>query len=501
VLPTVNTALKGDISRSPFSLPGHRLDRSLLRALAWTGSVKWATQLLSWVSTIVVARLLQPEDYGVVAMAGVFLGLIALLNEFGLGAAVVALRDLSQEQIVKINSLAWCFGALAIVVVCLGAVPAGHFFRSSEVPLVMIVGGLGFMLVAMRSVQTALYEKELSFKLLACLDGVQAVVATITTVILAWWDAGYWALVLGLLIGNAVVTVALLVLRPIPYSWPTIESIREVIRFSSHVLVGRVCWYIASSSDVFIAGRFLGQNLVGVYSFAGTIATIPLEKITGLFSRVMPAFYSAVQTDYVVMQRYLLLLTEGIALLVFPVGIGMALVAQDLVPPVLGEKWEGVVAPLEILASWAAVRSVVALWQPIVYVTGGSRLTMYNGLLCAVIYPLVFWVGSGWGPVGLAVGWVVAQPLTYIAPFRHLLRVCHLSVGNYFRALWSATSGVLVMVISVIAAQGLFLEGATPLLRLGVEVVLGGVTYGGIIMIFHRHRLHPFIQLIKDRKG
>lgn len=489
------------MSNSLLSVPSHRLDRALVSALAWTGSIKWATQLLSWVSTIVVARLLQPEDYGVVAMAGVFLGLIALLNEFGLGAAVVALRDLTQEQIVKINSLAWCFGALAFMVVCLGAVPAGHFFRSSEVSRIMIVGGLGFLLVAMRSVQTALYEKELSFRLLACLDGLQALAATVTTVLLAWWDAGYWALVLGLLMGNVVVTVVLLVLRPIHYARPSIDSLRSVIRFSTHVVVGRVCWYIASTSDVFIAGHLLGQNIVGAYSFAGTIATIPLEKITGLFSRVMPAFYSAVQTDRALMQRYILLLTEGVALLTFPAGIGLALVADDLVVPVLGAKWGGVVAPLEILACWAAVRSVVSLVPPIVYVTGGSRLTMLNSLVSVVIYPLAFWIGSGWGPVGLALGWVVAQPLTLIAPYRHLLGVCHLSVGNYLRALWPATSGVFVMAISVLAVQGLVLEGATSLLRLGVGVLLGGVAYGGTVVMFHRSRLHPFIQLIKDRKG
>ena len=73
---------------------GSALDRMLVRGLAWTGAVKWLGQLLSWVSTIVVARLLSPEDYGIVAMAGVFIGFIGILNEFGLGAAVVALRHL-----------------------------------------------------------------------------------------------------------------------------------------------------------------------------------------------------------------------------------------------------------------------------------------------------------------------------------------------------------------------------------------------------------------------
>ena len=101
-------AVNADAKASPSSLTGREtgaLDRTLVRGLAWTGAVKWLSQILSWLSTIVVARLLTPEDYGIVAMASVFIGLIGLLNEFGLGAAVVALRQLTDEQISSMHSL------------------------------------------------------------------------------------------------------------------------------------------------------------------------------------------------------------------------------------------------------------------------------------------------------------------------------------------------------------------------------------------------------------
>ena len=143
----------------------HAFDGSLVRGLVWTGAVKWASQLLSWLSTIVVARLLIPEDYGLVAMAGVLLGVISLFNEFGLGAAVVALRNITDDQITRIHGLASMFGAAGFLVSCLVAIPTGQFFGAPEVARIMMVMGVGLVLVSMRSVPTAVLEKELRFDL------------------------------------------------------------------------------------------------------------------------------------------------------------------------------------------------------------------------------------------------------------------------------------------------------------------------------------------------
>src|SRR5947199_9293204 len=91
------------------------LDRSLLRGVAWTAAAKWASQALSWVSWLIVARLLSPEDYGLVGMAAIYLGLITLLSEFGLGTAVMAIRELSVEQISQLNGLAGLLGLASLL--------------------------------------------------------------------------------------------------------------------------------------------------------------------------------------------------------------------------------------------------------------------------------------------------------------------------------------------------------------------------------------------------
>src|SRR5437763_6655187 len=102
----VSSAVLEQRADQPASPPARELDRSLIRGIAWTGATRWATQLLGWASTLIVARLLAPTDYGVVGMAMIYLGFMQLVNEFGLGSAIIQRRDLTADQISRLNGLA-----------------------------------------------------------------------------------------------------------------------------------------------------------------------------------------------------------------------------------------------------------------------------------------------------------------------------------------------------------------------------------------------------------
>ena len=150
-------------------------DRSLVQGVAWSGAAKWSTQALSWVATIIVARLLTPDDYGLVSMAAVYLGLITLISEFGLGSAVVVLRQLSNEQIAQLNGLSVILGCLGYALSCAGAVPLGHFFLSRKLPLVLVVMSFSFVIMSFQSVPAALLQKDLRFKTLSLIDATKGI--------------------------------------------------------------------------------------------------------------------------------------------------------------------------------------------------------------------------------------------------------------------------------------------------------------------------------------
>src|SRR5687768_13503317 len=135
------------------------LDRALVRSIAWNGAAKWTSQAFTWISTVAVAHLLAPSDYGLVGMATVFTSFVAMLSEFGLGTAIVTLRDLDRRQIAQLNGLSMLIGVAACLISLAAAKPLGRFF-APEVTLIVMVLSVTFVVGALRVVPNALLQRE-----------------------------------------------------------------------------------------------------------------------------------------------------------------------------------------------------------------------------------------------------------------------------------------------------------------------------------------------------
>jgi PST family polysaccharide transporter len=469
----------------------HRLDISFIRGVAWTGAAKFSSQLLAWVSTLVVARMLTPNDYGLVSMATVYLGVLTLLSEFGLGSAIVMLRDLTEEHIAQLNGLSVCLGLAGFAISCVVAVPLGHFFGSPGLPQVIVVMSVGFIIASFQSIPSSLLQKELRFKLLSVIEGIKSIVLSGAMVILALEGFRYWTLVLGALIGSGLGTLLTLANRRHRMQWPNLRFLSHAIRFSRQVFVTRLTWYWYSNADFIVAGRTLGQTGLGNYTVAWNLANAPIEKITTLVGGVTPAYYSAVQQHHAALRRYLLRPIEVIALITFPLTVGLAFVSRDLVISALGQKWYEVIAPLRLLALYACVRSIMPFVAQVLMVTGDAGFLMWNGIISAVVIPLGFLIGSHWGTQGIAAAWVIAYPVNAIPLYLRLSRRIFLTKAEFWHALSPAVHGTLLMALMVGAAQlisGHFTVGT----RLVVQVLTGAITYVAVILILHRDRLVLF---------
>src|SRR5437870_578480 len=132
------------------------IDRSLVGGIAWTGAAKRSVQFLSWATTLVLARLLTPDDFGLVALAQVYIGLVALINEMGIGSAVVTFRDLSREHLAQINTVALMLGLTACAISCGLAYPIGLFFSSPDLVPVIMVMSSAFVITSLKTVSAGL---------------------------------------------------------------------------------------------------------------------------------------------------------------------------------------------------------------------------------------------------------------------------------------------------------------------------------------------------------
>jgi O-antigen/teichoic acid export membrane protein len=467
------------------------VDRSLASGIAWSAAAKWSSQLISWASFLVVARILAPSDFGLVGMAAIFTGLLQVATD-AFVTAVTTIHDLTAEQLAQLNTVSALSGFLIFLLSCGIAVPLGHFFRSPRLPLVVVVASTMFLVSGFRTVPYSLLYRDMRFRLLSVFDAVQAVTQALTMLAMAWFGFGYWTLIIGNIVGALTLAALQISRRPYRFASPRLNSIKDALTFSRRVMAANISWYGYSNADFLIAGRMLGQTALGVYTLAWSLAMIPLEKVTVIISNVSFPFFSAAQNDHAALRRHLRILTEGLSLVIFPATIGLALVASDLVPLLLGKKWEAIIAPLAILAFLAAFRSLATLLPPILNVTGEARFVMWVMQGALIILPLAFYFGSRWGPVGIAYGWIIAYPAVAICLYQRTFRKIELPLRDYIGAVSPALTGTFVMVITVETLKHFLLSDFQLPVRLAAEVFGGASAFIFSLVIFHHGRLRVF---------
>lgn len=481
----------------PLATSSGELDRSLATGIAWSAGAKWSSQLISWASFVVVTRLLAPSDFGLVGMALLYCGLLQVVTD-SFGTAVTTLRDLTGEQLAQLNTVAFLSGFLGFLISCGLAIPLGYFFKSPRLPLVVVVMSTLFLVSGVRTVPYSLLYRDMRFRLLSILEAVQSLAQALTMLALAWLGFRYWTLVLGSLVGAAVLAALQISWRPYRFAWPKFSALKSALTFSRHIMGSSLSWYGYSNADFLVAGRVLGQAALGAYTLAWTLATIPLEKVTAVVSSVSYAYFSAAQNDNVALRRYLRILTEGLSLITFPATIGLALVAGDFVRLVLGTKWQGAIVPLEILAIYASFRCIVTLLPAILNVTGEARFVMRTMQAALILMPCAFYLGSRWGPAGIAYGWVIAYPVIALCLYRRTFQRINMPWRDYVGAIRPALTGCLVMTVTVEILKHSLPSSFPPPDRLGLEVLAGGAAYILTLTVLHRDRFSMFWKFVRS---
>lgn len=476
--------------------PAGSLDRKMARAVAWSAAGRWASQIVSWASTIVIARLLTPYDYGLLGMAGLYLQLGLLVGQSGIGEAVITLRDLTRRQIAELNTVSLLMGLGLVGLSCAVASPISLFFSTPPLFAVIIVASIGYPITALQIVPRALLQRDLRFKLLAAIETGRVFCQVFITILFAWLKFRYWSLVLGTLISVSIASVLTFYWKPHGFAVPHFGQLGRELKFGRDVLLSRIASYIYDNADFGVAGRVLGGPALGNYTVAWTISAAPIEKIGNLFTTVTPAFFSAVQTEKAELSRYLLRLTELLSFVTVPASVGIALVADYLVPVLLGPQWTGVIAPLRLLGCFVAVRSVATILPNLLTAIGDASFVMWATVGAAIVMPIAFLLGSRWGTTGIAAAWVVAYPVIMIPLYYRVLEKTGLKLKEYIWVVIPALGASAIMAVVVLMVRFLLTSRPHSLGGLLLLSGSGALAYAGALFVFHRSRVTSLIRTI-----
>lgn len=475
------------------------LRNQALSGFRWTASARLVSQLITWSVTLIVIRILAPADYGLLAMATVFVSLLAMFSELGLGAAVIQRHELNEPLVRRV------FGVVLLVHFSLAAALAlaapfiGAFYEEPRVAAVLRVLSFQFILAAFSVVPDALLQRRMEFRNRSLLDLAAAVLTSLSTLGMALSGAGVWSLVVGSLLGQLCKTVGLNLLSPY-FKRPdfTLSGLKPLLRFGGQITLSQFLWMGFSQADILICAKVLGNEVLGFYTVAMHLASLPNQRISGLVNQVAFPAFSSMQHDRQRVGTNMLLGTRLLAFAAFPILWGLSSVAPEIVIAVLGEKWVSSIDILQAIALIMPLRMIGNFVQVANQGVGRSDVILRNATWALVIGPLCFFIGAYWGGLrGLALAWLVVSPLVFLQVTLRGLPTLGLRWVALIQSLAPTVLTAVLMYASILLARQ-ELGDALPLAgRLGLLIGVGAAAYLVAAWVFNRRGLDEVLDLVR----
>ena len=454
----------------------------IVKSVFWIVWSRGAVQVLSFLSTLVVARLLSPADYGLMALAGMWTFVISLVAELGLGAAVVQFRDVEECEV---NTCFWLTMSMAGTgyLALYAAAPAlAAWFVNPMLSDVLRVAGLSLPLIAVRIIPDSLLRRRLQLDKVSKAEIASAAVTIPVVLGMAWYGAGVWALVAGAVVMPLVQSV---VSFWFVRWWPGLRigsrRLNELLRYSLATLGSRLGWAAYQQLDMFLVGKLSGEVVLGFYSMAKLLANLPSERISVAVLQLASPVLAGLQADRTAMRTSFLRGLRLVASLTVPLCLGMGLVADDLVYVALGDKWIPVVPLLQVLCLAGLIRSLDVLLPPVLFARYRATFMVWwtGGVLLTMTF--VFWAGAAWmGALGVALGWLVVYPFITAWMAREGLRELEMGWKTLWDQLRPVAGAALVMAGCVLVVHWGMPDSdfVHRFMRLAVASGLGALVYG-----------------------
>ncbi|TQE98981.1 MAG: lipopolysaccharide biosynthesis protein [Spiribacter salinus] len=473
----------------------------VLASVGWVAGSRMAGQAFTWVVTLVVIRLLDPADYGLMALATMLISFMLLLSELGLGPAMIQAREIRCDQLPDIFGTTLLFNAFLTALTWATAPLVASFFDEPALVDVLRVLALQFLLLAFTLMPEALLQRGMEFRSWSLGSLGARVTGSLATLVLAWYGFGVWSLVWGNLL--TFVTRAAVVNWLVPCLFlPRLRPKRiiDMLRFGGHVTATRVLSFAYQHADYLIVGKLLGKDALGFYSVSYQLAAMPMQRLASIVNRVALPAFARVQTEPSLAGRHYLKAVRLVSLFGVPVMWGISSVTPEAVPLILGARWETAQVPLQIICLVIPLRMTSNLLAPALQGLGRSDVGLYNMLRVFCTMVIAFLVGAQWGIVGVAMAWALAWPSVYLFNLGRSLPRMQLRRRDLARNLARPWLAGLILYGAVAGVRTVLPESIAPSIVLPTLILAGALGYMTASLAFNRAGIAEAWDLLRRRR-
>ena len=462
------------------------LARRVAAGASWLYSYRWVDRLLDFIVIVVLARILSPDDFGLVAIAASVVTIVEGLSAFDVNKALIRTRDESRD----LYDTAWTLSALRGIASALIMIAVAQFVNDPRIAAVLQALALSPLMTGLSNPRFVMFERDLVYSRVAFLTLGGKSVSVAVTLVIALVYRNYWSLVIGMLAGTLITMILSFFLKPYRPR-PSLARFSDIFAFSGWLTLTSVVTTLSMETDKIIVGRLLGIADAGLYFMTQRVGVLPTRELISPLQRILFPSFSELAGDLNRLRRGVRESINILASLSLPAGFGFALVANDFVPLALGDQWIVIVPLLVILVPYLGLRATLSMTLPCVMALGRTRLLFRISLVYALVHVPAFVVGTAlFGLTGAIWSIVLAGVFyTYLNVWllRHTLGISLGEITIQLRRPFVAA----VLMVGAVAALGfvlpidLFSENGSWF-SLIIKSLVGGLVFWTAQFVFWR---------------
>jgi len=459
----------------------------ITRGIKWNLANKLTHQLGSLLFTVVLARLLTPNDFGLIAMLTVLFGFLRTILNLGLNAALIQKDKLNHTTICTVFWTQAGLGLLLALGIAFSASGIASFYEATELGRIAYFLAIAFFLESLEIAQLALLTRKLAFQKIFYLRFISMALAGAIAVYLASTGYSYWSLVAQQIIYHGLLSFLLWIWSGWQPSWQfSLVTLRELFTFSGPVFLNALANYWVRNIDKVLIGKSFGGTQLGFYEKGYGIMLQPLRNVTGAVSEVLFPTLSKLQHDNALASPLFLSWIRAIAFFTFPGMLILSISAESFILLILGDQWGGSIPILQVLALVGMIQSISGLYSSVYLAKGATNLQLKLGLILKA--QTIAWIifGLQWGIVGVAKAYFVAVLINQIPHIYYSGQLLGISIQQF------AANLAPTLFCSVAMAGTLYLINDWYLQELSshfVHLFCSGVI--GLMLYFLFVKLHP----------
>jgi PST family polysaccharide transporter len=480
------------------------LREKTLKGVIWSAFQNVVSPLVSFIIFFILARLLEPAAFGLLALASLTIGFVQLFLNGGFAVAIVQRKSLEPQHL---DTAFWVINSIAVLLITVIISTAGlisEFFKEPDLELIIQWLSIMLLFEALSQVQVAQLRRNMAFRSLAIRSLIAEPIGGGIGVWMALSGFGVWSLVARIL----VTSLCRLFVLWIASDWrPGFQVSRrhfnDMFYFGASMVGTNFVNFLGRRSDTFLIGYFLGTTSLGYYNVGNRLLAMMVEMIGGTLNNVAWPLFSRLQNDLPRLREAFYTATRLVSLLAWPIFLGIIAIAPVMVPVVFGEKWIPSIPVLQIFSFIGLLNSIFLFNGSVIVGVGKPQWRMFLQIAIAVINVLAFFLVVRWGIVAISAVYVIVLYMFAPVSLWIVNRLIGIKMGTYWRQHIVPMFASSVMVIIIMVIQTWFGNVWNEAIFLGFLIISGGLTYVLIVYLVCPSTFSEVTALIKSvrRKG